>query len=206
MKLKNKQLARIFLVRHGQVENPKKIVYGYLPFPLNKTGQTQAKRAGLSLKNKKIAAIFASPQKRCQQTATIIKKTIGGKIKIITSRDLRESGFGHATEGWTVEEYDRQHHKEHLIYTRTPGKSKVGETLANMARRVQKIIQTAIKKYPGQNLVFVSHRDPILAFLLKIAKRDFNDLHKVKAICDKGAICEVWSVGQRLINKTYLAS
>lgn len=197
--------ARIFLVRHGEVSNPKKIIYGWLPFPLNKKGQTQAKRAGLFLRRKEIKVIFTSPQKRAQQTAAIIQKTIGGKIKIITDKNLRESGLGHLREGLTMEEADRKYPKEHLIYTRIPAKSKPGETLENMAKRMLKIIQGALKKYPNQNLVFVSHRDPILAVLLKISQRDFNDLHRVKINCAKGAVCEIWSVGKRLINKTYLA-
>ncbi|OGZ40550.1 MAG: hypothetical protein A3B04_00320 [Candidatus Portnoybacteria bacterium RIFCSPLOWO2_02_FULL_39_11] len=205
MKSKNKQLARIFLMRHGDVQNPKKIIYGYLPFPLNRKGQAQAKKAGLFLKFKEIKVIFASPQKRTRQTAAIIKKIIGNKIKIIIDNNLRESGLGHLREGLTIEQADRKYPKEHLIYTRTPAKSKAGETLANMAKRMLKTIQGALKKYPNQNLVFVSHRDPILAVLLKISKRDFNDLHRVKINCAKGAISEVWSVGGRLINKTYLS-
>lgn len=205
MKKNKRQFARIFLVRHGEVENPKKIIYGYSPFPLNKKGEAQIKKARVSLKGKNIKMIFASPQRRCQQTAAIIKKAIGGGIKIITSNDLRESGLGHLREGLTIEEADRKYPKEHLIYTRTPAKSKVGETLANMAKRMLKVIQSAIKKYPNQNLAFISHRDPILAFLLKISQRSFNDLHKVKASCNKGAVCEIWSAGKRLINKTYLA-
>lgn len=204
-KIKNK-FARIFLVRHGEVVNPKKIIYGYLPFPLNKKGQAQARKAGLFLKKKEIRIIFTSPQKRGQQTAAIIKKIIGGKIKIIISNNLRESGLGHLREGLGMEEADRKYPKEHLIYTRTPAKSKTGETLANMAKRMLKVIQAVLKKYPNQNLVFVSHRDPILSILLKISQRNFNDLHRVKSACNKGAVCEIWSVGVRLINKTYLAS
>ena len=198
--------ARIFLVRHGEVLNPKKIIDGWLPFSLNKKGQTQARKAGLLLKYKDIKVIFASPQKRCRQTAAIIKKTIGRKIKIIIDKNLRESGLGHLREGLTIEQADRKYPKEHLIYTRTPSRSNAGETLDNMAKRMMKAIQGALKKYPNKNLVFVSHRDPILAVLLKISQRDFNDLHRVKTNCTKGTVCEVWSMGKRLINKTYLAS
>ncbi len=198
--------ARIFLVRHGEVVNRKNIVYGYLPLPLSPKGKTQARKAGLFLKKKKIGAIFASPMKRTQETAKIIKKVLGGKIKIITDKNLRESGFGHFTQGLTQQEVRKKYPKQCLIYNRQPAKAKAGESLAHEADRMLKVINGGIRKYPGQNLVFVSHRDPILAALLKISKRSFNDLHKVKPICDRGAICEVWSVGKKLINKTYLAS
>lgn len=198
--------ARIFLVRHGEVINPKNIIYGYLPVPLSPKGKAQAKKVGHFLREQKIGAIFASPMKRTQETAKIIKKAIGGKVKIITDKNLRESGLGHHTEGATRQDFMEKYKKLCYFYNRFPARVNVGgENLAKIAVRVLKSVSGGIKKYPGQNLVFVSHRDPILALLLKISKRSFNDLHKVQAICDKGSICEVWSVGKKLINKTYLA-
>jgi len=204
--VKNK-FARIFLVRHGEVVNKKKIIYGYLPLKLSPKGEREAKKAGLFLKDKKIVAILSSPQKRAEQTAKIVGRIISkGKIRIQTERDLRESGWGEFLKGLTWEQARKKYPKETLLYSRQPSKVKKGESLQKMAARMAKVIQKEIKKYPGQNLVFVSHRDPILAALLKISKRNFNDLHKVKPICPTGSICEVWSVGKKLINKTYLSS
>lgn len=203
--IKNK-FAKIYLVRHGEVVNHKNIIYGYLPLPLSVKGKTQARKAGIFLKKKSIGVIFASPQKRAQQTAKIIKKTLSGKIKIITDKDLHEAAFGHFTEGLTKQEAMKKYPKQCRLYNRQPAKSTAGETLKKMAERMLRAINKGIKKYPGQNLVFVSHQDPIVAALLKISKRSFNDIHKVKTICDPGSICETWSVGKRLINKTYSAS
>lgn len=202
----NKKFARIFLVRHGEVKNPKNIIYGYLPLPLSPKGKVQARKAGWVLKKQNIGAIFTSPMKRAQETSQIIKKALGNKIKIITDKNLRESGLGHLREGLTKEEAARKYPQAHLFYTRTPAKVKTGESFTHQAERMLKAINNGIRNHSGQNLVFISHRDPILAALLKIAKRSFNDLHKVKAICDKGSVCEIWSAGKRLINKTYLAS
>jgi len=201
------QFAKVFLVRHGDVQNPKHIIYGYLPLPLSTRGRAEIKRTSLFLKKQNITAIFASPQKRTQESAKIISQIISrGKIKIKTETGLRESGFGRYTQGATPEMVKKKYAKLVLIYNRQPAKIKAGgEDLAKMAKRVLETIKKAVKKYPRQNLIFVSHRDPILAALLKISGRDFNDLHKVKAICDKGAVCEIWSVGKKLINKTYLA-
>ena len=200
------KFAKIFLVRHGEVVNKKKIIYGYLPVPLSPKGEKQAKKAGIFLKRKNITAIFVSPQKRAQQTAKIIQKSIGNKIKIITDKNLRESAFGHFSQGLTREQVKNKHPKEFLLYYRQPSKSKAGETFKNTAARMLKAINKGIKKYPGQNLVFVSHQDPIVAALLKISKRSFDDIHKVKTICDLGSVCEVDLIGRRLINKTYLAN
>jgi probable phosphoglycerate mutase len=202
MKVKNK-FARIFLVRHGEVTNRKNIIYGYLPVPLSPKGKIQALKAGIFLKKKNIAAIFTSPQKRSQETAKIIKKAIGGKIKIITDKNLRESGFGFFTQGLTRLEAVKKYPKQCLIYNREPAKLKAGESLAEQVGRMLSVINNEIKKYPGRNLVFVSHRDPILAALLKISKRSFNDLHEVKYLCETGSVLEIDLIGRRLVNKNF---
>ena len=70
------KFAKIYLVRHGEVVNKKSIIYGYLPLKLTLKGEKEAKKAGIFLKDKKIVAIFSSPQKRAEQTAKIVSKVI----------------------------------------------------------------------------------------------------------------------------------
>lgn len=196
--------AKIYLVRHGGIENKKNIIYGYLPLKLSKKGEREARQAAVFLKGKNIAAIFSSPQKRTQQTAKVISQTISkGKIKVQIENNLRESGWGQFLKGLTQEQARKKYSKDTLLYYRQPSKLKKGESLQKMAARMAKVIQKGIKKYPGQNFVLVSHRDPILAALLKISKRSFNDLHKVKHFCSTGSILEVDLIGKRLINKNF---
>jgi len=198
------KFAKIFLVRHGEVVNKKNIQYGYLPVPLSQKGKKEAKKVGLFLKKKGVAAIFASPMKRTQQTAKIISRVVAnGKINVQIEKNLRESGLGHFLEGLTPEQVRQKYPKIIRAYYRQPAKLKTGETLAKMADRMLKAIQKGIKKYPGQNLVFVSHRDPILAALLKISKRSFNDLHQVKHYCGTGSVLEIDLIGKRLVNKNF---
>ncbi len=201
------KFAKVFLVRHGNVQNSKHIIYGYLPLPLSAKGRAEAKRAGLFLKKQNITAIFSSPQKRTQESAKIISQVISkGKIKVQIVKDLHETALGHFWEKLNHQQAKGKYPKMVRDYYRQPAKVKVGgENLAKMAERVLRAIDKGIKKHPGQNLVFLSHQDPIIAALLKISERNFNDLHKVKAICGTGSICEIWSVGKKLINKTYLA-
>jgi len=73
--VKNK-FARIFLVRHGEVLNKKKIIYGYLPVFLSPKGKKQAKKAGIFLKRKNIAAIFVSPKKEHSKRRKLSKKRL----------------------------------------------------------------------------------------------------------------------------------
>lgn len=209
-KIKKKKLpnfSRIYLVRHGEAQNPKKIIYGYLPLPLSAKGRAQARCAGKILKDKNIFLIFSSPQKRTRETARIISQVISrGKIKVGVIKNLREVALGHFLEKLTKRQARDKYPEIVRDYYRFPARVKAGgENLAETADRVLRAIHGMSKIHPGRNLVFVSHQDSILAALLKISKRSFNDLHKVKAICGTGAVCEIWSVGKRLINKTYLA-
>jgi broad specificity phosphatase PhoE len=198
------KFAKIYLVRHGEVENKKNIIYGYRPLKLSKKGEKEAKGAGLFLKDKNIAAIFSSPQKRAEQTAKIISRIIsGGKLKIQTEKNLRESGLAHFWQGLTGEQIRQKYSKQSLLYQRQPAKLTAGESLQKMSGRMLKTAQKGIKKYPSQNFVLVSHRDPILAFLLKASKRSFNDLHKIKYLCETGSVLEADLMGRRIINKSF---
>ncbi len=89
----------IFICRHTQVHNPKKIVYRRLPgYRLSKNGERQAKEIGLFLKKYKIKEIFTSPMERCVQMSKIIKEIINDpKIKIYYKDYLNEWDEGERT-------------------------------------------------------------------------------------------------------------
>lgn len=198
------KITKIYLVRHGEVANRKNIIYGYLPVPLNKKGRAQAKKAGQFFKKQNIGAIFASPQKRTQETAKIISQIISrGKLKIQTEKDLRESGWGHFLQGLTWQQAAKKYSKQTRLYYHQPEKLTIGESLKKMAARMLGVIKRGIKKYPWQNLILVSHRDPILAALLKISKRSLNDFHEVKYLCETGSVLEIDLIGRRLVNKNF---
>ena len=66
-------MNKIYLLRHGEVHNPDKILYGRLPrYKLSKEGIQAIKKVGQKLKNKKINHIYTSPLLRARQTAGII--------------------------------------------------------------------------------------------------------------------------------------
>jgi broad specificity phosphatase PhoE len=65
--------TRIHLVRHGEVHNPRQILYGRLPrFGLNHRGRQQARRAAEWLNRRALAALFSSPMLRARQTAQAV--------------------------------------------------------------------------------------------------------------------------------------
>src|ERR1700684_1670449 len=60
----------VHLLRHGEVENPKGIIYGRIPgFGLSEDGRMMAKAAADYLAERDVVAIFTSPLERARETA-----------------------------------------------------------------------------------------------------------------------------------------
>ncbi len=83
--------TNIYLVRHGEVYNPKQIVYGRLPrFGLSEKGRVEIEKTAEFLSDKKIEAIYSSPLLRARQTAGIIQMRL--KLpKIMLLKNLLEA-------------------------------------------------------------------------------------------------------------------
>ncbi|GBL22906.1 uncharacterized protein Rv0525 [Clavibacter sp.] len=80
----------VHLLRHGQVENPKNILYGRQPgWKLSERGHEMAKTVATWSKELSLGAIHASPLERAQQTAAPIAAQHGLTIK--TDENLIEA-------------------------------------------------------------------------------------------------------------------
>ena len=63
----------VHVMRHGEVHNPDKILYGRLPdYHLSEKGRGQAQRVADWLADRDIVYVVASPLERAQETATPI--------------------------------------------------------------------------------------------------------------------------------------
>ena len=63
----------VHLIRHGEVYNPKHLVYADLPgFGLSESGRLQAKEAGRYLASSPVVAVWSSPLERAIETAHLI--------------------------------------------------------------------------------------------------------------------------------------
>ena len=78
------------MLRHGEVHNPKGILYGRLPgFHLSELGQAMAKAAAQAVAERNIVHIVASPLERAQETATPLAEQLG--LPVHTDEQLIES-------------------------------------------------------------------------------------------------------------------
>src|SRR5437867_537926 len=90
--------TRIHLVRHGKVENPRRIVYGRLPgWRLSEEGRRQALAAAAWLAARGIAAVYTGPLERARETAETIAEACGAPLAV--REDLTESALAARWEG-----------------------------------------------------------------------------------------------------------
>jgi probable phosphoglycerate mutase len=181
--------ARLYLVRHGRVHNPREIAYGHLPrYGLDAHGRVQAHAAGRWLASRDISAIFTSPLLRARQTAAIIRSVVG-EIPLHRARDLRENELARHWQGLPWREIELEHPDLYALFMATPSKVTAGETLAAIADRVRRLCLQAARRYPGCGIVLVSHRDPILALRLTVASGDLDALATTP--CQPGSVTEL---------------
>ena len=140
-------------VRHGAVDNPNKLYYGRLPgFPLSPSGRQQARQAAASLRSQPIAAIFSGPLLRTRQTAAVIAADFPS-LKVHVSASLQEvySPFdGLPASAMLARDWD--------AYSGTPAPY---EQPADVLRRTLRFIYRVLQQYSGQQVVAVTHMDPI---------------------------------------------
>ncbi len=150
-------MTTIFLVRHGEFENPENLIHFRLPgFPLSPLGKKQAVKLGDFFQNKKIAAIHTSPITRCHQTAEII----GNKISIKSRIDQNLIEVKSPFQGMPLGKY-LQTVKDNNLYF-LPSQIAKGETLEEISSRMQKALDEFLTKYKDKSVIMVSHGDPIM--------------------------------------------
>jgi broad specificity phosphatase PhoE len=148
--------TRIFFVRHGEVNNPEKIVYGRLPkFALSELGKKEIVQTTHLLSKNKIAAIYASPLLRTRQSAEIISNVL--HLPIHYAKDLLE--INSPMEGKLIEYVLRNTVNYNVFAT---DENMHGETIEDVEKRIKKFINEIKKKHVGKNVVVVTHGDPIM--------------------------------------------
>lgn len=152
----------ILVVRHTEVHNPKRVLYGRLPeYSLSPYGEQQAERTARFLANRPIAAIYSSPLLRAGQTADRIAAHHPAAGRYVTDL-LNEIGtswegtpFAEFTAGFTCYEHRR---------------APEDETIDDIRARMLAFIEQVRLEHPGETVVGVSHGDPIT--ILRLALRD----------------------------------
>lgn len=161
----------VHLLRHGEVFNPGKVLYGRLPgFRLSELGEQMAVRAAEALADRDVTVVTASPLERAQQTAVPVAQAHG--LDVGTDADLIEAL--NVFEGQRVSVGDgalrRPAAWRHLY---NPFKPSWGEPYTELAARMRVAIATARDAARGHEAVLVSHQLPIWIARLDAEGRRF---------------------------------
>jgi len=158
-------MLRLILARHGEtVYNMQGRYQGQADLPLNDTGQQQAARLASRLSQEEIHAIYASDLQRARETAAAIAAP-----HVLPVRDdprLREMDFGE-WEGLTYEEIQERYLQQLAAWEADPldVAPPGGETLAQVAARVQAVLDEITRAHPEQTVLLVAHGGPLRVLL-----------------------------------------
>ena len=152
------EITVVHMLRHGEVQNPHHVLYGRLPgYHLSANGRLMAAAAADYFDGRPVAAVFASPLERAQETAQPVAERLG--LTITTDQRLIESE--NVLEGKTVSLASLATNPLNWRYLWNPFRPSWGEPYTQVAARVRQVIDRARETAHGREAVCVSHQLPI---------------------------------------------
>lgn len=151
-------MTTILLVRHGRTAwNREERFRGRVDLPLDELGLKQAEAVGRRVAAAwQPAAVYTSPLRRTQQTASAIARACGLETTIHTG--LLDIDYG-ALAGLTPEEAAEQYPALARAWRGAPHTVQFpgGESLVDVLRRAQMALAESLTSHPAQTLVLVTH-------------------------------------------------
>ena len=150
----------VHLMRHGQVDNPRHVLYERLPnFYLSDLGVRQAELASRFFEGRAITHLRCSPLERAQQSIRPVA-ALFPELAIVTDERVIEAG--NLMAGQVMGRFGRaawQPQNWHLLIN--PLRPSWGEPYADMATRMTAAIVDAAEAAGTGEAVVVSHQLPI---------------------------------------------
>jgi broad specificity phosphatase PhoE len=149
----------VHLLRHGEVHNPQRIIYGRMPdYHLSAAGRTMATAAADFFAERSVVALFSSPLDRAVETATPVAQRLG--LEIVIDDRLIEP-WNHF-EGMRFGVGDGSlRHPAHWPAMINPFRPSWGEPYRHVVARMGAVMAAAREAAAGREAVCVSHQLPI---------------------------------------------
>ena len=192
--------TRVHLVRHGEVENPDKVLYGRRPgYHLSALGRQMADRVAEWAADRDVAVVVASPLERAQETAAPVAAVLG----LTVDSDARLIEAANHFEGLRFGVGDGSlRHPRHWRYLVNPLRPSWGEPYQHIAARVLGAVADARERAQGREAVLVSHQLPIWVTRLYLeGHRLWHDPRKRE--CSLASVTTLTYVGRDLLSVTY---
>ncbi len=157
---------RLHLVRHGEVHNPHRVLYGRLPgYHLSKAGRRMAQAAAdhVAALERPLSALYCSPLERAQESAEPFAAT----FDLVPEIDIRVIEPTNVFEGTRM--------RRSLLnpmnwwHLRQPSLPSWGEPYTSVAQRMLGIMDEAWDAAGDGDVVMVSHQAPIWITHLRVA-------------------------------------
>jgi broad specificity phosphatase PhoE len=197
----SREMRVVHLVRHGEVYNPDRVLYGRLPgFGLSPRGIEQAELAARYLAERDISYVVSSPLERAQQTAQPLARKLGLPVAV-DERLIEAANYleGKPVAGGRGLLADPSNWK----YFHNPIRPSWGEPYAEIAQRVLAATRAARDAADGHEAVCVSHQLPIW-----VARRYVQGQHLFhdprRRQCALGSVTSFTFVGDVVVRVDYV--
>lgn len=180
-----KPTMRLYLLRHGETEGPKKVYKGHIDVPLSKEGIKQVERVaeilrlfvGKSTLNNRI--ILSSPLERAVKTAEILGRALSIEYK--TMEILKERGFG-KWEGMALDQIVSLYPEEFERWRQNPARFSPpeGESTIDVSKRAKRAIEQILKEYRGYEVFITAHGGINRVILCNLLNIPLENIFKIE--------------------------
>jgi broad specificity phosphatase PhoE len=190
----------VHLLRHGEVHNPTKVLYGRLPgFRLSADGEAMAEKAAAWFAGSDITHLVSSPLERAQQTARPLADALGVPVAL----DDRLIEAGNAFEGMAVAGGAGVFGAPRNWWKlRNPFQPSWGEPYVEIAARMLAAVEAARDAARGHEAVLVSHQLPIWTLRLHVEGRRYAHDPRRRE-CGLASVTSVTYDGDRFVRVDY---
>jgi broad specificity phosphatase PhoE len=190
----------VHLLRHGEVENPDRIIYGRLPgYHLSANGQSMARAAEAFFADRPVGALFSSPLERALETARPVAERLG--LPVVIDERLIEpwNHFEGLRFGVGDGSLRRPAHWPHLINPFLPS---WGEPYRQIVARMLAVMAAARVAAGGAEAVCVSHQLPIWVTRRHVERRPLWH-NPMARQCALGSVTSFSYAGDQIVGVSY---
>lgn len=191
-------------MRHADVLNPQRVLYGYLPgFPLSALGRAQAAAVGRSLRDSGIRRILHSPLDRARETAEIINGQLPAPVPLQPEPALREADISRYLQGLAYWQIPIRRPRW-FVHKIRRGALPDDETIEALGGRILGVVHRLAREHPGETSLCVSHADPLQAAWILLEGRPQNEREMYRKQVGRAAMLQVDLKGELVGSVTYV--
>ncbi len=198
------ELTRVYLIRHADVENPRRLLYGHLDgFQLSAIGRSQATALGDRLRSEHVKRIVHSPLARAVETAELINTRLDPTAILEADPELREAEFSRYLQGlpyWSIP----LRRPLWFVHKAKRGLVPGDESVERMGGRILGVLRRIVREHPGETMAIVSHADPLQAAWIVLDGRPHNEREMYRKVVDKAGMLVLQLDGEKPASWVYV--